>query len=354
MNQRPNIKSKLLILAIIILSCQAKNKTKTGNYVCPPCDLKCDHLTFEKAGICPHCKMELILKSELDAELNLVVNEITFKEGSGKFLIEGGYHKSKTISVYYHKPKNFTKNSKIIFVLPGSGRNAKDYRNAWQNASEKYSLLVISLQYSEEHYPGFWNYNLGNMIYDINIQNETFKINQNQDQWIFGDFDRIFEVIKTKLNLATENYDMYGHSAGGQILHRIAIFKPKNKANRILASNSGWYTIPTISDVFPYGIRNIRESANNLNFSNRLIVFLGEKDDFNETRGHLRHTPEVDKQGLHRFARGTYFYNESKKIASRYNSEFNWKLKVIPNIGHDYIEMSKKAAEYLYESNEKD
>ena len=47
---------------------------------------------------------------------------------------------------------------------------------------------------------------------------------------------------------------MFGHSAGGQVLHRLAIFRPNNKADRILASNSGWYTIPTITNIFPTGL----------------------------------------------------------------------------------------------------
>ncbi len=68
----------------------------------------------------------------------------------------------------------------------------------------------------------------------------------------------------------------------------------------------------------------------------------------NETRGDLRRSPEVDKQGLHRLERGTYFYNESKKIASKLNAEFNYKLVLIPNIGHDFREMSNAGADYLY------
>ncbi|MDC6405921.1 MULTISPECIES: hypothetical protein [Maribacter] len=345
------MKAKILLLfiTILIVSCQ----NQKGDYVCPPCDLECDNLTFSKAGICPQCKMELVLKSELEADLNMTVNDIDIKDGSGKFLIEGGYEKSNTVLIHYHKPKTFTKDSKVIIVLPGAGRNGKDYRDAWREASEKYGLLVISPEYSEKYYPEFWSYNLGGMIYDVDIQNETFKINQNSDQWIFGDFDRIFDVIKSNLKLTSNQYDMFGHSAGGQILHRLAIFKPKNKADRILASNSGWYTIPITSDVFPYGLGNIQESANSVNFSENLIVFLGEDDNENETRGDLRRSPEVDKQGTHRLERGIYFFNESKKIASELNSEFNWKLEIVPNVGHDYKEMSKKASEYLYKPKEK-
>src|ERR1044071_9390029 len=35
-------------------------------YVCPPCGLECDKLTFDKPGTCPVCGMTLIEKAERD------------------------------------------------------------------------------------------------------------------------------------------------------------------------------------------------------------------------------------------------------------------------------------------------
>ena len=37
-------------------------------------------------------------------------------------------------------------------------------------------------------------------------------------------------------------YDIFGHSAGGQIVHRMAIFHPDSKARRMVAANSAFYT----------------------------------------------------------------------------------------------------------------
>ena len=145
---------------------------------------------------------------------------------------------------------------------------------------------------------------------------------------------------------------MFGHSAGGQILHRFAIFHPKNKANRILAANSGWYTLPVDSEDFPYGLTNTIQSANKVDFSSNLIIFLGEKDDSNEKRGSLRRNSEADKQGLHRLARGNYFFDTSKETATKLNKDFNWELEVVGGIGHDYRKMGEAAADYLYKTEQ--
>ncbi|MBA4853819.1 DJ-1/PfpI family protein [Emticicia sp. BO119] len=40
-------------------------KAEADPFVCPPCNNNCDNLTFDKAGKCPHCGMELIQKSKL-------------------------------------------------------------------------------------------------------------------------------------------------------------------------------------------------------------------------------------------------------------------------------------------------
>ncbi len=340
------MKFELLIIASIslLISCQGNQTT----YVCPPCKLDCDILRFKEPGNCPHCNMTLVSATSLEEENELTVNEIHLEQGSGKFLVEGGVDKTKTVVVHYYRPANFDRSSEVIIVLPGAGRNGNDYRDAWIEASKKYGVLVLSLEYSEEHYPGFWSYNLGGMITNVNIDTRSFDINPNATTWIFNDFDRIFNLVKEEFNLKITSYDLFGHSAGGQILHRMAIFKPKSQANRILAANSGWYTLPTKGEPFPYGLGDSSFTELEPDFDTHLILFLGEKDDANETRGHLRHGPVVDKQGLHRLARGKYFYDLSKNLAKSKGNSFKWKLEVIDDVGHDYKLMSVKAADYLF------
>ena len=347
------LNSLFFLILLTLFSCQ----NKTGEYVCKPCDLPCDELTFNAAGICPHCKMDLIKKSDLIPEDKLILNEINIQNGSGKFLIEGNFIKDRTIVIHYYKPENLTPESPVIIVLPGAGRNGNDYRDAWIEKAEIYNLLVLSPEYNEKYYPQFWSYNLAGMINDVKINEErtamtNFKISENPNEWIYEDFDRIFNLSKETLNLNTETYDMFGHSAGGQILHRLVIFKPNNKADRILSSNSGWYTVPTDKEDFPTGLKESNKLEKDIDFSKNLVLFLGEKDDANEKRGDLRRSPEVDKQGLHRLDRGIHFYNESKRIASELNADFNWKLEIIPNVGHDYKAMSEAAADYLYKADE--
>ncbi len=292
---------------------------------------------------------------------------VKLNSGSGHFYMVGGVgHETDTITIYYHKPKTFSTKTRVLLVVPGAGRNGDDYRDAWTEISERYDVLVLSPSYPETKYP-YANYHLGSTVKDVNIyKGITFKRNSNQvfmdenaigfnvnnntKEWIYNDFDRIFETVKLNLRLEQEQYDMFGHSAGGQVLHRFALLFPNSKANRILASNAGSYTVPDDNVSFPFGLKNIEISRTSLakSFQKKLVVFLGEEDNENEKGGLLLRSTTVDKQGLHRLARGTYFYTKSTEFAKQHQYNSKWKLVTIPNVGHNQRKMAAAAAAYLY------
>ncbi len=352
----------VITFLLLIISC----KRQLGEFICKPCDLPCDELTFEQAGTCPHCSMDLINKSDLKPEKSMVLNQIKLESGSGKFLIEGGFKKEKSIEVHYHMPTNFESDSKVLLVVPGAGRNADSYRDSWIDVSEEFNVLVLSLMYKESDYD-YGAYHLGNLMTNLNLSssveyaensNNVFlnedkfsaEVNTDRKQWIFNDFDRIFKLVVNKLETSQKEYDVFGHSAGGQILHRFAIFQPSSGANRIIAANSGSYTLPDDSIGLPFGIKNAKLSQKELkaSFQKNLTLLVGELDNEHEKGGLLLRSPTVDKQGLNRLARGTYFFNQSRRIAEGLNYEFNWKLKIVPGVGHNQKEMAKAAADLLY------
>lgn len=311
--------------------------------------------------------MELVKRSNLKQEKELVVNQIDIQEGSGVFLIEGGKGKEqRTIKVYYHKPENFNFNSKVLIVIPGAGRNGDSYRDAWIKASEKYGVLILSLMYPEENYT-FEDYHLCGLVHDLNLKSAierveganivildetkfTYQVNANREEWIFEDFDRVFDLAIKATNSKQVQYDIFGHSAGGQILHRFALFQPNSKVDKILASNAGFYTLPDSNTALPFGIKNTSLNHQDLkaSFSKKLILFIGELDNQNETGGTLLRSITVDKQGLHRLDRATFFYNQAKDIAQAQGFDFNWSLKIIPGIGHNHRKMGAAAGELLY------
>lgn len=298
-----------------------------------------------------------------------ILEPTVIAEGAGLFSAAGAPgRESSRIEVHYYRPTGFSPRSPILLVMPGDGRNASDYRDAWIAHAQSAGVLVAALGYPEAEYD-FAAYQMGGVIKDVVIRNMplgpdgqppsrmslrdediSFALNIRPEQWLFGDFDRIFDSIVKATGSRRSRYDLFGHSAGGQILHRSVLFHPKSRADRIIAGNAGQYTHPDLKEPLPSGLAGSGMTDQSLaaSFACKLILLLGEKDDASETRGSLLHTPTLDKFGVDRLSRGRHFFRVSEDQARTLSTTFNWEFKLVPNVGHDYRAMSAAAAQLLY------
>jgi hypothetical protein len=295
--------------------------------------------------------------------------DLDLEKGSGFYVIPLGPENLKeNIEIYYYMPPQFNGETSVMIVIPGAGRNANDYRDSWIESANKYNLLVLSPSYPEKSYD-FAAYHLGGIVDELELKNPKvervdgriskyrmndediqFSFVKNKLEWIFDDFDLIFSSVKPIIGNKQTNYDLFGHSAGGQILHRFAIFKSNSMANRIVAANSGFYTLPDASVRFPFGTDGTPVSQKDIqkSFASKLVVLLGESDDKTEKRGTMLHTLSADAQGLGRFERGRYFFSQSQELAKLAKTPIDWQLKSVEGVGHDYRKMGVAAAELLY------
>lgn len=254
--------------------------------------------------------------------------------GQGSFVFKDEKsNKKKNINVYYYKPERLTPGSRIVFVMHGNQRKAKGYCDLWAKFANKYNFLVICPEFSERDFPGGFGYNMGNVF-----TNKGKRIDKSE--WAFSVIERLFDYVKESAKMKTELYCIYGHSAGGQLVHRMVLFMPEARTSLAMAANPGYYTVPDYNTPFAYGIRDAGISKEQLKkaFSKDLIILLGEKDTIP-----FENQTELDKkQGKNRVAKGLYFLNESKKLAEKMAAEFSWKTRKVPGAGHN----SNKMGEY--------
>ncbi len=330
-------------------------------FMCPPCHVHED-LFFHEDGACPVCGMALIERPDSSA-----VGEAHMHPGSGNFLMAGAPgRESRLIQVFYHVPETFTPQSPVLIVVPGAGRNANDYRDAWVDHAERYGVLILSPMYSESDYD-FAAYHMGGVMGDLNLAQSTraeagtnqvhldeerftYSVNAEPTEWIFADFDRLFELVAPAVGSERETYDLFGHSAGGQILHRLVLFRPDSRADRILAGNSGFFTFPDTAADLPFGLRDAPVSTDDLARSLRrhLVILVGAEDDRSETRGTMLRSPSADRQGIGRLERARSFHAAAEALAVQMEVPFGWQLEIVPGVGHDFAGMSDAAAAWLY------
>ncbi|WP_423454475.1 hypothetical protein [Ottowia sp. VDI28] len=245
----------------------------------------------------------------------------------------------KTLTVWYYAPAGLRPDSKVIFIMHGTDRNAEDYLDAWVAYAEKYGFLAVAPQFSRQEFPQA-DYQFGGLRHS------------DRRQWTFPIIEHLFDEVRGRESLATSRYYLYGHSAGAQFVHRFMLFMPDPRVELAIAANAGAYTLPVYpsgADAgFPWRLDQSLVSEEQLKnvFSRRLVVLLGG-NDVNPNHKYLSHKPEAEAQGPYRLARGEFFFQTAQQQAGKIGVPFNWTMSVVPGVGHNNKRMSEAAVKYV-------
>ena len=265
------------------------------------------------------------------------------KEGIDSFVMYS-YENSerKSIKVWTYKPENWINKSRVLFVMHGGGRNADDYLEAWKEIAEKNDILIIAPEFENKFSKYTTNdYQEGNLFTFFGSRNP-------KEEWAYQVIENIFDQVKKTNNITNDNYDIFGHSAGGQFVHRMIMLMPEARIKNAIAANAGFYTLPVEDLEYPYGIKNTPITDNSIknSFKKQLIILLGENDN-DAKLGTFRETELAMQQGKHRLERGSNFYKTASDLAKEKRWDFNWEIDTIQNVGHNYREMSSHAVKYI-------
>ena len=247
----------------------------------------------------------------------------------------------KPMNIHYYRPKNWQVGDKIFVAFHGIDRHPQYVIKGLQKTAEKKNFLLICPEFDKEKFPGDRYYSLGN------VMSKGSNGLMPKTQWTYNAANRIIDDVKNRTGSANSKVIFFGHSAGGQFMHRYLFFADKIKADRVIASNAGMYVMPDEDINFPYGLKNTPITAEDLKraYNQDVIILLGEKDVL---RGkHFPDSAQAEAQGSTRFDRGKNFYIKSNLKAQELGTRFNWRLITVPNIGHAGVSMAKQAVKYI-------
>lgn len=231
----------------------------------------------------------------------------------------------------------------ILFVFPGESCDADIHLGYFVDWAKRNRVMVFAFEYSTTYYPSTTEYILGG----INKSQSSVGI-LSKDKWNFNYVDAVFNDIRLSTKSTQSSYDMWGHSAGAQYVHRFCTFVENSHVNRAIAANSGWYSVADESISFPYGYKEVTDvdwiAQLPKVFARRFYVQLGGNDT--NTAG-LNNNEGSMVQGTNRLERGKYYFSTSKSIANSKGLPFNWTQIIVPNVGHEPEKMAKAAMELL-------
>ncbi|MEL6538059.1 MAG: hypothetical protein AAFQ98_21755 [Bacteroidota bacterium] len=249
----------------------------------------------------------------------------------------------KSIRVWTYKPETWEDQDKIVFVMHGGGRNADDYLNAWVELAEQNNLLIIAPEFESKFAKFATNdYQEGNLFTFFGTDNP-------KSEWAYTVVENIFDHVKSFNQITNGHYDIFGHSAGGQFVHRMVMLMPESRVRTAIAANAGFYSLPDENLAFPYGLKRTEVSVSTdiqEAHQKKLIVLLGELDN-DPSLGTFRTTELAMQQGGHRLERGTRFFQANEELSQQNGWEFNWTLDTVKEVGHNYRLMSQHAIDWI-------
>jgi len=246
---------------------------------------------------------------------------------SGVFAFPEPASETGRMDVHFHAPANWTQDGPILIACHGYKRNAETYAYDWRPVAEAHGALLLAPEFDHGGFPTPRAYEVGAM------RTPDRKAFMPRDAWSWGAVERAFDAARQRFGATRETYWLYGHSAGGQFVHRLALYQENPRFSHAIAANAGAYSA-TDDARFPYGLgQNGPKGDVRAFLGRRLTLLLGQKDR-NTTAKVLLKSPEALVQGPHRLARGRYFYQTGRSTAARLGAPFNWRIVEAPTAGH--------------------
>lgn len=249
-------------------------------------------------------------------------------QGVGEFTLQ--VNDGPAVPVFYVAGDEATSAATVLIVMHGVERNAAEYRDVWRDLVRDRDIVVVAPEFDDDDFPGSAAYNLGGV---------------GEKDAAFGYIEPLFEETRHRIGGSQTSFEMFGHSAGAQFVHRFVMFEPDAPVALAVAANAGWYTMPDDSADYPYGLDGDAPAFDAPSaFSRRLVVLLGGDDTGDEN---LRQTDDADAQGRTRLDRGQEFFRRAERQAERMNIDLRWQLEEVAGVGHEKDRMAAAAAEYL-------
>lgn len=246
----------------------------------------------------------------------------------------------RPVRIHYYIPVDGDmKKMPVLFVFAGLERNADDYLAAWRAEASNRGFMVFAFEFPEKSYSTS-QYIEGGMFQGSSLLDRS--------EWTFSIVEAVFDAIRRDTGSLRNTYDMWGHSAGAQFVHRYVTFMPDARIDRAVCANAGWYTLPDVNIAYPYGLKNTDAATPSRLaslFARKLIVHLGTAD---ANRSGLNTSAGAERQGSNRYQRGRYYFAEATRICSKGNYSLNWDQYEVAGVAHEFARMAVAGAQILY------
>lgn len=244
----------------------------------------------------------------------------------------------RSLILHAARPRDWNPGFPVLFVHHGVARNGQDYRDYWLPHVDAGGMLVIAVEFPQADFPEYLCYNFGNLRTAEGTPNP-------RAQWTFGIDPRLFDSLRAQGVTTTRRYGLFGHSAGGQYVHRMLSFGYRDRVAVAVSANAGTYAMPDLAIDWPWGLGATGLAPDDLRalLSFPLTIMAGT-NDIKTTGRFFPKGPKSLRQGPTRHARAHTYASTGQASAAALGIPLAWRVIDVPNVGHDGRGMSDAAA----------
>lgn len=256
--------------------------------------------------------------------LCLLVKDVSAREaGTGEL---NAVVRGVPITVYTYRPEGCESRG-LLFVFHGNGRTASGYRDNARSFADGACLLVFAPLFDRDRFPN-WRYHRGGIMDDGDVVL--------RQRWTVLYVKDLIDWAKRREGRPDAPVYLFGHSAGGQFLSRVAAFALPVDARRIVIANPSTYVLPLLEEPAPYGMGGVfdhKESEEHLRRYLQLpiTIYLGLDDTGHKN---LTRNEEAMRQGGNRLERGEFVFRLAHSVAEANGWDFQWRLVRTRGVGH--------------------
>jgi poly(3-hydroxybutyrate) depolymerase len=244
----------------------------------------------------------------------------------------------QTLHLYAARPYRYSPDTPLLFVHHGVARNGAAYRDYWLPLAEENDLLAIAIEFPEASFPDYLRYHFGN------LHNEDGTPNP-REKWTYGIVPRLFDALRHAGVTKRERYGVFGHSAGGQFVHRMLSFGFRDRVTVAVSANAGTYAMPDLEIPWPFGLGQTEVTPETLSpLLNFPMTIMAGMNDTKTTGRFFTKGPRSLRQGETRYHRAQNYVRLGHDAADVLGTRCAWTVVDVPDVGHDGHGMSVAAA----------
>jgi len=243
---------------------------------------------------------------------------------------------------YSYVPTTLSENTKILVLVHGTPKdgtaeeNAEFYVNSWKTFAEEHDYILIAPAFNQEDFSSRY----GDQA--MTGYRGLFGREIGADEWVI----RLVEAYQSAFELSNAQYNLYGHSAGGQFVGRFLVTHPE-KVRKAVITSAATYPQPDIDINWPFGMGELHTTITwDENISNRVDIIPEKQKWLDATQIHLTVIVGLDdkeeipleliigQKGRNRFTIARNWIKDMSTFAEANGVESQFMIELIPGIGH--------------------